>query len=364
MRERAGPAQGRAGALGGRGRCDLDARLGRDPEAALFDLGADLHKPDSFYDQPYPSDLRLTAQGTPDLAGLPYPEVVTTFVGIRDTAMLHPGFPVIPVAYFKFSAPLAELDVKKVIPADKASPILLLDVDPASPDRGAFYPAVATLPPLDGYVPENLLAVGPRPGIVLHPGRKYAVVVILIIAAIVTPPDVMSQIILFTAIYPLYEVSIHIIRRMEKTREARLRAIGRQLDEEAARLIQPATSVTAMANYFFLGSSVLLVTVVVLVVAPVETARRPSPQRTACCRPLRPPPARPRGPRRDGRPGDRPGADRRGGPRRPTGAGNVAPADGSDKPAEATGADAPKTTVKRVRKVVAPAAGAADGKGE
>jgi small subunit ribosomal protein S3 len=69
---------------------------------------------------------------------------------------------------------------------------------------------------------------------------------------------------------------------------------------------------------------------------------------------------RPRGPRRDGRPGgDRngrgPGA---GAARRPFG-GNVAPADGSDKPAEAGGADA-KTAVKRVRKVVAPAA-AADG---
>jgi len=73
---------------------------------------------------------------------------------------------------------------------------------------------------------------------------------------------------------------------------------------------------------------------------------------------------RPRGPRRDGRPGDRPAGERRGGPRRSAGAGNVAPADGSDKPAEATGADAPKTTVKRVRKVAAPAAGAADGKGE
>src|SRR6201993_4507392 len=50
---------------------------------------------------------------------------------------------------------------------------------------------------------------------------------------------------------------------------------------------------------------------------------------------------RPRGPRRDGRPGgDRPGSDRRGpraGARGPIG-GNVAPADGSDKPAEATGA--------------------------
>ncbi len=76
----------------------------------------------------------------------------------------------------------------------------------------------------------------------------------------------------------------------------------------------------------------------------------------------------PRGPRRDGRPGgDRgaPGAGR-GGPRRTAaGAGNVAPADGSDKPAEATpGAEAPKTAVKRVRKVAAPAAPAADGKGE
>src|SRR3954447_90097 len=51
---------------------------------------------------------------------------------------------------------------------------------------------------------------------------------------------------------------------------------------------------------------------------------------------------RPRGPRRDGRPGgDRPGSDRRGpgpraGARGPIG-GNTAPADGSDKPAEATG---------------------------
>jgi small subunit ribosomal protein S3 len=79
---------------------------------------------------------------------------------------------------------------------------------------------------------------------------------------------------------------------------------------------------------------------------------------------------RPRGPRRDGRPGgDRPGSDRRGpgpraGARGPIG-GNTAPADGSDKPAEATGAApaAPgadsKPAVKRVRKA-APAA-AADG---
>ena len=71
---------------------------------------------------------------------------------------------------------------------------------------------------------------------------------------------------------------------------------------------------------------------------------------------------RPRGPRRDARPGDRPTGDRRGGPRRAPGS-NAAPADGSDKPAEATGADA-KSTVKRVRKVGAPAAAADGAKGE
>jgi small subunit ribosomal protein S3 len=82
----------------------------------------------------------------------------------------------------------------------------------------------------------------------------------------------------------------------------------------------------------------------------------------------------PRGPRRDGRPGDRPPSGDRRGPstrRAPAattaGAGNVAPVDGSDKPAEATTGGAveaaPKTTVKRVRKAAAPAT-PADGKGE
>jgi sec-independent protein translocase protein TatC len=56
--------------------------------------------------------------------------------------------------------------------------------------------------------------------------RRYAIVIILIVAAVVTPPDVMSQLILFFAVYPLYEVSIFLIRRIEKRREAELRAEG------------------------------------------------------------------------------------------------------------------------------------------
>jgi sec-independent protein translocase protein TatC len=57
--------------------------------------------------------------------------------------------------------------------------------------------------------------------------RKYALVGMLFIAAMVTPgPDVMSQLILFAAIYPLYEISILLVRFFEKRREAELRAQG------------------------------------------------------------------------------------------------------------------------------------------
>jgi sec-independent protein translocase protein TatC len=61
--------------------------------------------------------------------------------------------------------------------------------------------------------------------------RRYAIVVILLVAAVVTPPDIMSQMILFFAVYPLYEVSILLIRRIEKRREAELRAEGLWDDE-------------------------------------------------------------------------------------------------------------------------------------
>lgn len=56
--------------------------------------------------------------------------------------------------------------------------------------------------------------------------RKYAVVGILLLAALVTPPDVTTQVILFTVVYGLYEISIFLVARVEKQREARLRAEG------------------------------------------------------------------------------------------------------------------------------------------
>ena len=48
--------------------------------------------------------------------------------------------------------------------------------------------------------------------------RRYAIVVILVMAAIVTPPDVISQAVLFTVIYGLYEISIQLVARIERKR--------------------------------------------------------------------------------------------------------------------------------------------------
>ncbi len=61
--------------------------------------------------------------------------------------------------------------------------------------------------------------------------RKYAVVAILVLAALVTPPDVVTQIILFSVVYGLYEISIFLVGRVEKKREAQLRAEGYYDDE-------------------------------------------------------------------------------------------------------------------------------------
>jgi sec-independent protein translocase protein TatC len=64
--------------------------------------------------------------------------------------------------------------------------------------------------------------------------RKYAVVGILTLAAVVTPPDVVTQVILFTVVYMLYEFSILLVSMVEKKREDQLRADGYYDDEDDA----------------------------------------------------------------------------------------------------------------------------------
>lgn len=51
--------------------------------------------------------------------------------------------------------------------------------------------------------------------------RKYAFLVIMVLAAIITPPDLMTLILVTIPLYLLYEVSIFVLKRMEKRKSAR-----------------------------------------------------------------------------------------------------------------------------------------------
>ncbi len=62
--------------------------------------------------------------------------------------------------------------------------------------------------------------------------RKYAMVGILMLSALVTPPDVVTQVILFTAVYGLYEISIQLVKWVEKKKTEELRAEGILDDDE------------------------------------------------------------------------------------------------------------------------------------
>ncbi len=81
-----------------------------------------------------------------------------------------------------------------------------------------------------------LLSLMGKAGLVSAEGlrntRKYAVVGILVLAAVVTPPDVITQVILFTVVYALYEVSIQLVRMIETKREKELREQGAFFEED------------------------------------------------------------------------------------------------------------------------------------
>jgi len=145
---------------------------------ARFDIAADFGADGAFFAFPQPSDLRVDGNGAPDLADFPNPTKKPTIDLLKAAVKDRRGASVLPIAYFQFDRALAPLEASDVIAAEAGGPILLVDVDPDSPERGKLVPTVATTLTPDDYVPEHLLAVAARPGFVLHGDRTYAIVVL------------------------------------------------------------------------------------------------------------------------------------------------------------------------------------------
>lgn len=105
------------------------------------------------------------------------------------------------------------------------------NIEAADPDNGTYFgmpcrPESAALvlvsAPWDATAPEGSSSSYAPDAMIeesMRQYRKLAVVVLLIFSAVITPPDVVSQILIFVPCYALYEYGIRIARRIEIQRE-------------------------------------------------------------------------------------------------------------------------------------------------
>lgn len=65
-----------------------------------------------------------------------------------------------------------------------------------------------------------LAKIGILGSAILKKYRRHSLVVILILSAIITPPDVVSQLLVTIPVYSLYEIGVLVVKRVEKRNKA------------------------------------------------------------------------------------------------------------------------------------------------
>ena len=132
-----------------------------------------------FWDLPWPSELWKHADGGLDLDAFPGRGAPLLEPALGEANRELRAFSLVPVVAFRMSGPLAAAELPSPAASlEASSPLVLIDVDPASPERGKrwplehrYYPQPLTL------VPANSLVVEPVGGFVLRPRTLYAAVV-------------------------------------------------------------------------------------------------------------------------------------------------------------------------------------------
>jgi hypothetical protein len=137
-----------------------------------FDLDSALATGSTYWDLPYPSDLRLAADGTVDFTGFPNRRELPIVNDLLAGAKRRAGFPVMPIAYVKFTDDAPAHDLTQITPD-----ATIVDIDPASPELGTTYPVIAQTLVEDDYTGKGLVALAPYPGIVLRATTRYAFVI-------------------------------------------------------------------------------------------------------------------------------------------------------------------------------------------
>jgi hypothetical protein len=134
----------------------------------------------TFFDHPWPSDLRLE-EGSPRFEGYYNPRQVPILDDyITSMKSVLDGFSPNAAGFLRFAAPIDRASLPRTPAAalDPAASVQLLDIDPASPEHGARRLVSLYFQQNEGvYFRENTLAFIPTPGFPLRPRTRYALVV-------------------------------------------------------------------------------------------------------------------------------------------------------------------------------------------
>ncbi len=135
----------------------------------------------TFFDHPWPSDLRRDAAGALAVEGFPNPQsssLLAGYVTLVDGVV--EGFSLAAAGYLRFTGAIdgGSLPRDPLAAREPASSVQLVDVDPVSAHRGERQLVTLALHPVaDGYFGADTLAFQPTPGFPLRPGTRYALVV-------------------------------------------------------------------------------------------------------------------------------------------------------------------------------------------
>ncbi|MBK8258156.1 MAG: hypothetical protein IPK82_36505 [Polyangiaceae bacterium] len=128
---------------------------------------------------PWPTEMARTTKGGIDLRAHPGrgSPLIDEYLAVAAESL--DGFSIAPVVYFRFPSAKALPTLPPLDPAHpESAPIVLVDVDEKSPEKGTFYPLTARAVPRDmRYLKAGTLAVRPLDGFTLRGSTLYAAVV-------------------------------------------------------------------------------------------------------------------------------------------------------------------------------------------
>lgn len=133
----------------------------------------------SFYDNGFPTGLRLKNDGRIDLSDFPRPFQLVTqrYVNGIESQLPTRGYHTISPIYIPLTGPVAtrQLPANPLAYTDEDAAVQVVDIDPRSPDYGRRFPlSVTQTTVVDSFRPDNLLQVLPTLGVSLRPNTTYA----------------------------------------------------------------------------------------------------------------------------------------------------------------------------------------------